>query len=196
MRILGRVKNQNNIYQDTQNVHNHHIQESIKNSVNNLLDIKPTIENFEKLTNLIVNDNILSDTTKRLLLEYANLKDIYIALNITFEELLLCVFDRIERNDFKDEIKKVLNTEIEDPICKCFTGRISRLVNCLNGFDPLININISDTDQISEIIIQTKSKLEKENNYTVDLHKNLTKQRLIELNYDIAIINSWIDYIE
>ncbi len=25
-------------------------------------------------------------------------------------------------------------------ICKCFTGRLNILVNCLNGFDELVNI--------------------------------------------------------
>ena len=40
--------------------------------------------------------------------------------------------------------------------CKCFTGRISRLVNCLNGFTDLVNINIEDNQQIGNIIVIIK----------------------------------------
>ena len=43
-------------------------------------------------------------------MEYKNITDIYSDLNITFEELLLYVFNRIEINEHKDEIKQVLNT--------------------------------------------------------------------------------------
>jgi hypothetical protein len=85
-------------------------------------------------------------------MEYKNCKDIYSALNITFEELLLYVFNRIEINEHKDEIKRVLNTEMTESVCKCFTGRMSRLINCLNGFDSLVNIQIADNEQISQVI--------------------------------------------
>ena len=64
-------------------------------------------------------------------MEYKSSKDIYSALNITFEELLLYVFNRIEINEHKNEIKHVLNTEMIDSVCKCFTGRMSILINCL-----------------------------------------------------------------
>ena len=106
-------------------------------------------------------------------MEYKNSTDIYSALNITFEELLLYVFNRIEINDHKDEIKRVLNAEMIDSVCKCFTGRMSRLINCLNGFDPLVNIEIADNEQISQVIEVVKVNLERENKYELELHKKL-----------------------
>jgi hypothetical protein len=118
------------------------------------------------------------------------------ALNITFNELIIAVFNRIEINEHKDEIKRVLNIEMDDSICKCFTGRISRLVNCLNGFDELINIHITGNEQIAQIIDVERKQLEKENNYDVNNHKQKVKNRLIELKYDINVINEWIDNIE
>jgi len=140
LRKLEKIDNGQNIYNDSQNVHNYEIHESIRKSVNNILNIKPLIIDF---TDLIVNDPILTNKTKEILIEYSNDKNIYIALNITFNELLIAVFNRIEINEHKDEIKRVLNIEMNDSVCKCFTGRISRLVNCLNGFDELVNIQIS-----------------------------------------------------
>jgi hypothetical protein len=44
------------------------------------------------------------------------------------------VWERIKKNEYKEEIKKVLNEEIMDAECKYFTGRITRIVNVLNGY--------------------------------------------------------------
>jgi len=129
-------------------------------------------------------------------LEYKNSTDVYTALGITFEELLTYVFNRIEINEHKDEIKKILNTEMTDSVCKCFTGRISRLVNCLNGFDELVNIKIADNEQISQIIIAVQTRLENDNMYDVDLHKSLVTAQLKEMNYEESVINEWVNNIE
>ena len=129
-------------------------------------------------------------------MEYKNSTEIYSALHITFEELLLYVFNRIEINDHKDEIKRVLNAEMIDSVCKCFTGRMSRLINCLNGFDPLVNIQIADNEQIAQVIEVVRVNLEKENKYDLELHKELVREQLIERNYDNAVIEEWVLHIE
>ena len=48
---------------------------------------------------------------------------------------------------------------MNDSVCKCFTGRMSRLINCLNGFDDLVEIKISDKEQIGNIIVTIRNKL-------------------------------------
>jgi Leucine-rich repeat (LRR) protein len=193
LRRLNRIKNGQNIYADNQNVHNHNIQESIRESIQNILKFKPTIEN---INNLILNDNILTKNTKEILMEYSEDILVHTILNITFGELLLYVFDRIQINEHKDEIKRILNVEMHESICKCFTGRISRLINCLTGFDDLVNIKIAGNEQISQIISLTRNKLEKEGNYSVELHRKQVFDSLKDLDYDNNIINEWVNYIE
>ena len=129
-------------------------------------------------------------------MEYKNSKDIYSALNITFEELLLYVFNRIEINEHKDEIKRVLNTEMTESVCKCFTGRMSRLINCLNGFDPLVNIQIANNEQIGQVIHAVRVNLERENKYEIELHKKLVREELRERKYDESVIEEWVSHIE
>jgi len=84
----------------------------------------------------IIMNQILNTKTKELLIEYSKNDDYHSVLLITFKELLLHVWETIEINDNNNEI---LDTE-----CKCFTCRLSRLVNCLNGLSDLIEIKISD----------------------------------------------------
>ena len=115
---------------------------------------------------------------------------------ITFEELLLHTFSRIDINEHKDEILNILNIELIDSLCKCYTGRMSRLINCLNGFDPLVSINISDSEQIGQIISIIKDKLIDNNEYTIEKHKEIVTIELQHRNYVKETINEWIQYIE
>ena len=89
-------------------------------------------------------------------------------------------------------IKKI---EILDSECKCFIGRLSRLVNCLNGYCDFVQIKIADNQQISNVITTIKNKLELENKYTIDKHKNDVINELSERGYSDEIINEWIKYI-
>jgi hypothetical protein len=129
-------------------------------------------------------------------MEYLEDTSIHTILNITFGELLLHVFNRIQINEHKDEIKRILNVEMHESVCKCFTGRISRLINCLNGFDELVNIKIAENEQISQIISVVQNKLIKEGNYSVELHREQVINSLKELDYENYIINEWVNYIE
>ena len=86
--------------------------------------------------------------------------------------------------------------EMTDSVCKCFTGRMSRLINCLNGFDDLVSIRISDTEQIGQVIGQIKERLETANEYTVEKHRELATKELLTREYSQKVIAEWIGFIE
>lgn len=200
IRILNRIDHGQQLYGDTQSVHNHTIQESIRTSVKNILEIKPNPELCEEIdiTNYILQDTILTDETKEILLEYQSSIDVYSVLDITFAELLMYVINRIELqlDEIKDEIKNILNIEMNESVCMCFTGRISRLVNCLAGFDPLVSIQIADNEQIANVISIIQRNLTNDNTYSVEIHKELVKKQLEELGYSSTIIDEWTNNIE
>jgi len=193
-RLLNRQKTNQKVYSDSQNVHNHNIQEGIKKSINNLISIKPNI-NEKELLDLIIKDAVLSEQCKSSLIEYSNENSIHSLLNLTFKDILLAVYNQIELHEHKQEIKRVLNEEMKDATCKCFTGRISRLINCLNGFTDLVVIEIATNEQIGNIIILIKDKLVLENKYTEDLHKEMVAKELTERGYSSQVINEWIEFI-
>ena len=82
IRFLNLIGVRQHIYDDKQNVHNHNIQECIRKSIQNILNIKPV---FTDVHNYILNDNILNYGTKQILIEYINCKDIHLTLNVTFK---------------------------------------------------------------------------------------------------------------
>ena len=114
-------------------------------------------------------------------------------LNITFSEMMVVVWNRIISLDSRDDIKKTLNTEILDAECRCFTGRISRLVNCLAGYDDLV-VEIADKEQIGIIIEITRKSLGE--NYTVDEHRRISTLELVERGYTQEVIDEWVSFIE
>ena len=188
-RILNRIHNHQKIYKDRQNVHNHDIQNCIRQSINNIIQIKPSINNLETF---LLENELLNDKTKSLLFDYILNKDLF--NNITFKELLLVVLTIIETKPNKNDIYEILSQEINDAECKCLTGRISRLINVLNGQDDRIIINISDKEQIGNIIVLIKNNLG--NEYTVEKHKELVINELKERGFNEDVINEYINYIE
>jgi hypothetical protein len=108
---------------------------------------------------------------------------------MTYKELLMLVWDRIRKSKDMKEILSVLDTEITDSKSMCFTGRITRLVNCLNGFDTDVIINISDNEQISNLMVLINKKYaEKE-----DKKQEFTKA-MKERGFSQEKIDEWVEY--
>ena len=185
------ITHNNGIYNDNQSVHNSNIQECIRNSIKYILSIKPSIKKDE-LTELILNNSILKDKTKQILMEYMESTDVQSILNITFKELLLNVYSHILSLKDSENIFLIMNQEMQDAECKCFTGRMSRLVNCLNGFDENIKIEISLSEQIGNVIGRIKDSMEVPDNA---LLKELVVKELNERGIDNDIINEWVENI-
>jgi len=192
--LLRAINNtRQNIYTDHQNVHNHNIQECIRKSISNIINIPPTIQS---LSDYIVSNTILTEQSKQLLFEYIEDKTIHSTLLITFEELLLHTMSVIDKNEHMDEILKIMNIELDDSLCKCYTGRMSRIINCLNGFSDLVQVQISESEQIGQIISIVKDMLIDKNEYTVEKHKELARTELVNRGYSNDIIETWIAFIE
>ena len=203
-RFINRIKTSSNkklnVYNDTQNIHDSTIQLSVRDSINRITtrtDLKKY--DIDQLHTLIIENTILTEISTQLLFEYVVDTTVHSLLLLTFSEVLWFIIQTI-LTDFQikeqEEIFKVLNQEIIDADCKCFTGRMNRVINCLNGFSPLVTINIKDSEQIGNIIILVKNKLELTGVYTIEQHKTEVEKELLERNYDIYTIKTWLEYID
>jgi hypothetical protein len=234
VRWLNRVngKTIQHVYRDSQSVHNHSIQQGIMDAVTWLTRSKPSValsqvieaivSEAKETTSKSNEENESNQWTqfqpksKQLLLEYCENPEVHGTFQLTFAELLTAVWSHILTYplDVQTEIWKVMDTEMQDAECKCFTGRMSRLVNCLNGFDDQIKIQISDNEQIGNIIAIERNAIERNrlkfnSLNTLDSSKlNITESDFISLlktnvalalkerAYSDAVIQEWIEYIE
>jgi len=187
-RINNRITTSNMVYNDKQNIHNHHIQNSFRNSLSNILKDKQLLD-LQTIKQQILENNILTEQTKREMLNYCDDDAMHTNFLITYSDLLIYVWSRIIVSANKNEILTVLNQEINDGLCMCFTGRLTRLLNTLVGFYDDIELQISDSEQITNIIMSLKNK------FSGDQLKDAVKKELLDRQYSETIINEWLDYI-
>ncbi len=204
-RMIDRMRDyriRTGIYTDRQNVHSSSIQASVKQSIYNLLNDRsiPDLSD-DQLRELIVRlpSDLLSDETKSALFEYMGSTEEHSTLNITFGDLLKKVIGRIEKNDGKvrKDLYQRLNEEMADSECKCFTGRLSRLVNVLVGFFDDIRIEISGAEQISVVIalVKTRHNIGDEDEVTPEAKAEI-RTELEARGYEPGVIEEWLAALE
>ena len=185
----GTIGGNNKVYSDGQNIHNSTIQKSFRESLGNLLKDENTLS-LEECKKHVLERNELEEQTKRELLNYCDDDTEHPVYLVKFDEVFRYVISRIVKHPESTEMFKILNEEIKDTICKCFTGRMTRIVNVLNGFYDDIVIQIGSNEQISNIIIMLKEKYEGD---------ELVKQVRLEMEereYDNETIEEWLTYVE
>jgi hypothetical protein len=147
------MKNYNNhrIFKDGQNIHTSSIQSSAKQSINALFK-DPFVCSKDDIIKECITWPIscLPD-----LLTYLDDTYIHSTLLVSFYDAFVKVFGRIMSHPNKTDIIHRLNEELQESECKCFIGRLTRLVNCLAGFYDDIVIGISNSERISTIILST-----------------------------------------
>ena len=151
--------------------------------------------NKDLLIKRIISDDTLN--CKEQLIDYINDDNIHSLLLLTCGEVLWYLLETVEKDfdlEVQKEIKNILNTDMNDALCKCFTGRISRVINCLSGFSDLVNIQIKDESQIGNVIVLIKEKLL--GDYLVEEHKRLVRIELLDRGYEKEVIEEWVSYIE
>jgi hypothetical protein len=173
-----------NVYNDSQNVHSDSIQKSLKDSVNVLLKDNFTIE-MKKLIEEIKKNNMIINKDYLINLLQANI--IHTQLKCSYKDLFIKVYGRIINHENQIELFKRFNEEFNDSLLLCYTGKITRLINCLCGYYDDIHINISDNEQIGNIILQIKNKY---SSITVQTEKIINE--LKERGYSKDIIDIWI----
>ena len=178
----------NMVYQNGQNVHSSAIQASFRNSLTNLLKDSKKIT-FNTAIVQMKNSEYISDNSKALIESYCENSPMHSVYYINYRELFTLVWSRITSHQNSKELIKVLDEEIYSGMGLCYTGRITRLVNVLTGFYPDIEIQISESEQISNIIVSLQKKYS-----DLDL-KKAVKKELEERKFPASIIGQWLAYL-
>jgi hypothetical protein len=185
--IPPNIQTVGNIYDDSQSVHRSSITNSVKKSIENLMNDKNSLEK-EKMITIILENQILSENVKSRIIQYIEDKEELIHSMVTFEDLLIKVISRIISHCDPNELFRILNDQMIESECMCLTGRMSRLVSVLDGFFDDIRISIESSEVISSIILQITSIPG-----TVKEHKELATKKLLENGYSLEEIESWIE---
>jgi Leucine-rich repeat (LRR) protein len=184
-----------NIYRDRQNVHASSIQDSIKKTLLCLMN-DPYSASKEEIVAAVVDSPYVEK--KEILISYINDdRESHSTLYCTFFEAFVKVWGRIigcDDMDRRGELFRRLNEELAEGECMCFTGRLSRLVNVLNGFYDDIVIQISSNEQIANVILTLRSQHGVGSNEDMsDIVKEAIRGELRQRGYEEDIIEVWLN---
>lgn len=170
-----------NVYDDSQNVHD----SDINNSIKKFLDILAKDVHKDTYKYRILEKNpveLIDEIEARLRQLPIFCQDITISLNristdfakfsnnnqFRIRDILQRVWNRIMNcmeGEMQEEVIKRLAEELKEMSGTCSTGHMSRIVNTLSGFDPDLVISISWTTQINaNITARLNNELKKPEN--------------------------------
>jgi len=184
-RFIDRMQNYENhgIFKDSQNIHASSIQTSTKQSINTLFKDPYDCSKDDMIKECLTwGISCLPD-----LLTYLDDTNVHSTLLVSFYDVFVKVFGRIMCHPNKIDIICRLDEELKESECKCFTGRLTRLVNCLVGFYDDIVISISDSERISAIIFSTLNGEEMTNEL-----KKICIDKLKAINITDEEIEKWL----
>lgn len=156
----GGERARHNIFKNSQNVHNHAVEESVEKMIEYISTFVPRTVSpytFEKakddLTELIKTE---PDEAKRTILESAMVRitidrAIYGRLHLSLAHIIAKMWTYIQDSPHRDELQKRLLEELIDSNNKCSSGYVSRIVNTLSGFGDM-SLQISFEDQIITVL--------------------------------------------
>jgi len=187
------------IFDDNQNVHNSHIQDSFHSSVQTILDYNtPTMwyirhniycyynNTYKKyIYSWFWKDKLMTEINKR-----CKTKTILSRSGVTYKELFYKIWLISEIHPNKDNIREIIKEEVLAGIGYCFTGCVTRLVNSLSGFLDGIKIGYSENEQINNIVITVLKKCEVDNFLNP---YDEVKKALNELDIDQDKQKIWLD---
>lgn len=149
-------KRKKTVYNDSQNVHNHEINESVINSSKNLILNDEFGSNHLNIMNefkrvlppLYYDENKqkIQDSIHRIDNDVTKFKD-----GITMKKVYNKILSIISQSKHKDEMIKRLGEELIDMNLLCSTGHLSRLINVIQGFEDvpdMFKIQINPKDEI------------------------------------------------
>lgn len=181
--LSNRVKDGGCTWDNKENVHLSSVQDNVKDA----------IDRINRITTPPLSSSILDIITDTKLREYVA-TDLSISpeyANITKKIYEIAVMYCIDSKIIVDELRDGMNT--------CLTGKISRMINVLNGFVPGIGVGISKNEEVANSILVIRNRNTIVYGTDTERYINETYPAVLQILEDACIPeeeqNVWTEYI-
>ena len=179
-----RPSSNSTIFADRENTHDSVVQQSITQSLKNLLASgQPTVT----VSDIMGSD--IGELTKGLITQFCSQPETHYHTGINYKTLLLHVWQRILESEYQQNLFKILRKHIWEAKGRCFTGIFNHTLSVLVGFCDDIQIQISDSARIGSIIVAARQGMDV---YSTQGHHDLAREQLFCLGYDEETIEPWL----
>jgi hypothetical protein len=177
------------VYNDSQNVHNSTINQSVIKITKNLfLKYNKKFENKEDVFMDNIKNSLIEKFPEDLeiileSIEYIKKNFATFGINITLQQVFISLWLWISEDKHIEQLQIRLIEELKDMKGQCTTGHLSRLINVIQGFtdDEKLLIKISDKDQINSVVRQYLNKC------LIDCKDEKVIEGMLEYNNDFVI---------
>lgn len=149
---------QRTVYHDSQNVHHHEINDSVWKNIQILTSSQQSVDS-ESYSLLKTMFRHLTHKQREALSRMENDHSIFSKNNYTicFQDILHHVSYYIlqQSEPHQTELIQRFKEELDDMSGTCASGHLSRIMNCLIGFHPDIEMNIGETHRVFSILNHT-----------------------------------------
>lgn len=144
---------------DRQNVHTTTAVKQTMNTIKEILKIEVPVEYrwnmrsvSKTVTEIISECQLTPASTWQMISKYCSDEQIYDLQNGIYGKVLDCVWQYIKNSPDKEDLKKILKSELIDNIGMCAQGNLSRLTNILSGYIELPVIEESMHDKLGRLL--------------------------------------------
>lgn len=144
------------LFDNSQNVHSQEIDASALDILNFLIEYEKnysskqdTQKSYDDVCNEIL--EMCGESSKQLVettLDRVRLDTVLYNNSFSLQNVIKKVWLYIQNNQNKEELQKRLLEELKDAVGTCSSGYLTRLVNCITGYDEHLSLRISWKDQI------------------------------------------------
>lgn len=142
------------VYDDTQNVHNHKINNSVIQSMQNMMEVKPPSSPMFQVEkeletyypNYKKHEEKIKSSLHRIRTDASKFKN-----SITVSQVFDRIISIISGSKYKQEMWKRLGEELVEMNQLCATGHLSRIINVIQGFEDVpveFQIKMDPKDEI------------------------------------------------
>jgi hypothetical protein len=138
----------------------------------------------------------LSTQSKELFMSYCDNMDVHSELNVTYRDVAERIMGWLSKQPVEvwNEVIKIMEYEIISSKDKCFTGKLSRLISCVDGFHPGVRIAISTADQVSNRVLSIINKGRNDGTPNEEILA-LVLRELRDLELSNTQISEWMDTV-
>ena len=144
---------------DRQNVHTTTAVKQTMNTIKEILKIEVPVEYrwnmrsvSKTVTEIISECQLTPASTWQMISKYCSDEQIYDLQNGIYGKVLDCVWQYIKNSPDKEDLKKILKSEMTDNIGMCAQGNLSRLTNILAGYLECIVAEESITELLGRVL--------------------------------------------
>ncbi len=145
----------------------------------------------------------LNPDAKKIYEKFCANEEIHSELNVTYKDVADRAISWLYKQPVEiwNEVIKILEKELFASEDKCFTGRLSRLVSCLDGFHPDVRISIATSDQISNRVLGVINRFKEDKGEKLTLVEanelfNKVTLELKELELTDEQIAEWMETVK